>query len=84
MKKSISLSNGIREIVVSPSYLFSLLVLFVISWVTWKQPSVGAAALAAFCTVVPALLTIAEHREQLQINQIDATTPPPPPARGQL
>lgn len=66
----ISLWHGLAELLRSPSGLFALLSLLVISVVTLKQPSVGAGAFVAFFAIVPAVLAWVEHKEALaQINQ---------------
>jgi hypothetical protein len=60
--------NGLRELFQSLSGTFAFITLCVIAVVTWHVPSIGGAALVAFCGIVPAVLAIAEHREQLASN----------------
>ena len=57
---------GLYLILQSLSGTFSLITLFVIAGVTYCFPSIGCGALAAFATVIPAILAYAEHKEQLQ------------------
>lgn len=65
--KTESLWHGMAELLRSPSGVFALLSLMAISIVTWKQPTVGGGAFIAFFPIVCALLTLAEHRETMQI-----------------
>ena len=71
----------------SPSGIFSLLALACITFVTFKQPSVGGMAFSAFMAVVPAILSVVEHREtmaaltqQQNISIVQSAIPP----RGSL
>jgi hypothetical protein len=57
--------SGLIKIFESLSGTFAFITLFVIAGVTWHAPSIGGAALVAFCGVVPAILTYAEHLETL-------------------
>jgi hypothetical protein len=65
IKKHPIILEGIKELIASPSGTFSLLTLLAISIVSWKQPAIGGAALAALATVVPAILAVIEHRESV-------------------
>lgn len=86
------LFSGIIQLIESPSSCFALLTLFIISFVSWRQPSLGSGALIAFCSIVPALLCVAENRETLaQMKQdamsavnsmINPAKPPPPNPTG--
>lgn len=58
--------SGVYEILQSLSGTFALITLFVIAGVTFHSPMIGAAALAAFATVVPSILAYAENKETLQ------------------
>jgi hypothetical protein len=60
-----SLWTGVKQLIESPSGVFSLIALFVIALVSWKQPTVGGVALAAFAGAVPAILAFCEHKETL-------------------
>lgn len=97
IKRHPNILLGINGLIQSPSGVFGLLTLTAITFVTYKQPSVGGVAFAAFVGIVPAILTIAEHRETLAgISQIASpsyvvpltTTVMPPtvnlPSRGML
>ena len=57
--------EGIKLLLMSPSGVFGLLTLFAITYCTVKVPAVGSYAFAAFVAVVPAILCLAEHREQM-------------------
>jgi hypothetical protein len=65
--------NGLRELIISPSGVFSLLCLMVLTVLAWKVPGLGSGPFIAFFGVVPALLAYCEHKEQLQVNAIAAT-----------
>jgi hypothetical protein len=69
---AMKLFSGIAQLIESPSSCFALLTLFIVSFVSWKQPSLGSGALIAFCSIVPALLCVAENRETLQQMKQDA------------
>lgn len=58
--------SGFYEILQSLSGTFSLITLLVIAAVTFHAPMIGAAALAAFATVVPSILAYTENKETLQ------------------
>lgn len=80
IKKHPNILLGINGLLQSPSGIFGLLTLVAITVVTLLQPTVGGVAFAAFVGVVPAILTIAEHRETLAgIPQVAPPAPPPPP-----
>jgi hypothetical protein len=94
IRKQASILTGVSQLLQSPSGLFALLALAAITFVTYKQPTVGGTAFAAFVAVVPAILSWAEHKETvLQMNQYPVplpvnvpvlapsvpTDPPPPP-----
>jgi hypothetical protein len=79
--------NGIYQLITSPSGIFSLIslaVLTVLSWhlgVAWV--TAAAAAWAAFFAIIPAALGYFEHREQLyqwQNNIPQGPTAPLPPS----
>jgi hypothetical protein len=72
--------QGIYLILQSLSGTFALITLIAISYLTWKVPGVGSAALVAFAGVIPAVLAIAEHREQMA--QIVPPAPPNPQGPG--
>lgn len=57
--------QGIYLILQSLSGTFALITLLVIAAVTWHSPTVGGVALAAFTSIVPAILAYAEHKECL-------------------
>lgn len=76
LKKHPNILLGINGLLQSPSGIFGLLTLVAITVVTLLQPTVGGVAFAAFVGVVPAILTIAEHRETLA--GIVQTAPPTP------
>ncbi len=64
------LVNGIVELLNSPSGAFSLLCLIAISIITGRSPIIGVGGFVAFFAVVPAVLALVEHREQMvQLNQ---------------
>jgi len=65
MKKHPNVLLGLSGLIQSSSGVFGLLTLAAITLVTLKRPTVGGVAFAAFVGVVPAILTIAEHRETL-------------------
>jgi len=67
---------GTCQLLQSPSGVFGLLTLSAITLVTLKQPSVGGTAFAAFVTIVPAILSWAEHQETMA----GVVSPPAPPA----
>lgn len=69
---------GLYLILQSLSGTFSLITLFVMAYVTLKQPSIGGMALSGFCAVIPAILCYAEHRETLATMNADAQAPTPP------
>ena len=76
---------GLYLLLQSPSGVFASLTLLAITIVTLKVPAVGGTAFAAFCAIIPGLITWAEHKEQLQMNQIQtqinvSNTPPNPGA----
>jgi hypothetical protein len=71
--------KGVVELLESPSGVFGLLCLAVIGFVSWKQPTLGSAALASFAAVVPAILALAEHRETMCQMQQGYQVPLPPP-----
>lgn len=80
IKRHPNLFLGINGLIQSPSGVFGLLTLAAITFVTFKQPTVGGVAFAAFVGVVPAILAIAEHRETLAgISQIAPPTYVAPP-----
>jgi hypothetical protein len=58
-----NLLNGCKEICYSLSGTFSLITLVVLAIVSWHTSSV--VALAAFASVIPAVLALAENRETL-------------------
>jgi len=62
--------TGLNQLITSPSGLFSLISLAVITIVTWHVPEIGAGAFMAFFAITPSLLIYAEHKEQMQTNQI--------------
>lgn len=79
--------TGLMQLLESPSSCFALITLFIISFVSWKQPALGSGALIAFCGIVPALLCVAENRETLEQMKQDAfaavknlVTPGAPPS----
>jgi hypothetical protein len=72
--------KGIGELLESPSGVFSLLVLIVIGFVSWKQPTIGGVALAAFASVVPTILAFTENREEMCRMQQGYPSPVPPVA----
>jgi hypothetical protein len=77
--------SGLYQILQSLSATFSLLTLIIIAIVTFHAPAIGAVALAAFATAVPAILAYAEHKETLQQAAIQAqTTITNAPDKGQL
>jgi hypothetical protein len=55
---------GIRELINSPSGVFSLICLASISIVTYHSPAIGAGGFVAFFGIVPATLAILEHLEE--------------------
>ena len=58
--------SGLTQILESLSGTFSLITLMTIAVVTIHEgPAVGGGALIAFCGIIPAALTLAEHREQM-------------------
>jgi hypothetical protein len=74
--------SGFYDLLQSGSGVFALLTLLAITFVTWKQPTVGGVAFAAFASIIPAVLAIAENREtMLSMNQPPLPNPaaPPPP-----
>lgn len=73
--------SGFYEILQSLSGTFSLITLLVIAAVTFHAPMIGAAALAAFATVVPSILAYTENKETLQAAALaaqQAVTQPQP------
>lgn len=75
------LLNGISELLQSPSGVFALLCLGIM---TWKAAVLGAGVFIAFFGVVPAILAYVEHKEQLQLNaQADQSNSLHLPPRGQ-
>ena len=80
IKKHAVILTGAKELLASPSGLFSLLTLVAITLVTWHQPAVGSASLASFCAIIPAALGFFEHREAMaQIVPPVPIVPPAPP-----
>ena len=66
---------GLQQLITSPSGVFSLICLAVLTGLSLHLHDSMVMAFSAFFAVVPALLTIAEHRETMaQINQ--PTIPP--------
>ena len=62
--------SGLKQITESLSATFAFITLLAIFILTWHVPSIGGAALVAFCSIVPAILAYAEHKETLAaINQ---------------
>lgn len=59
-----NLCNGFKEICYSLSGTFSLITLVVLAVVSWHTNS--PIALAAFASIIPAVLALAENKEQLQ------------------
>ena len=57
--------SGLKQITESLSATFAFITLLAISILTWHVPSIGGAALVAFCSIVPAILAYAEHKETL-------------------
>ena len=71
------LINGIVELLNSPSGVFSLICLAAISVITYHIPTMGSAAFCAFFAVVPAVLAMVEHREQMaQLNLVQSQASP--------
>jgi hypothetical protein len=62
----LSIFKGLKLLLESPSGTFATIMLAVLGVVTYHQPSVGGVALAAFASVIPTILAITEHREQMQ------------------
>ena len=60
------LLQGMRDILSSLSGTFSLITLLAIGIITYHSPAIGGGALIAFCSIVPAVLAIAEHREAMK------------------
>ena len=79
VRKYTTILGGSLQLLQSPSGVFGLLTLVAITLVTWFQPSVGGTAFAAFVGIVPAILAYCEHREQTQMNAINASIPSAPP-----
>lgn len=90
-----SIFSGISQLIQSPSGVFSLLSLMVLSILTWHDPSMGSAAWVAFFGVVPSALGYFEHKETLAqmtqqsnvtavISQNTITTESKLPDRGKL
>jgi hypothetical protein len=71
-----NLCNGLKEICYSLSGTFSLITLVVLAVVSWHTNS--PIALAAFASIIPAVLTLAENREQLQQVAQQSAKPPFP------
>ena len=59
--------TGIRELVESPSGLFSLICLTVMAILSWHRSEIGTAAWVAFFGVVPAILAACEHLETTNV-----------------
>ena len=64
--------SGLTQILESLSGTFSLITLMTIAVVTIHDPAVGGGVLIAFCGIIPAALTLAEHREQMAEKQLQA------------
>jgi len=86
LKKHPAILLGSYQLLQSPSGVFGLITLAAITVVTLYQPSVGGTAFTAFATIVPAILSWTEHREELvkmanntPSNQIIIPPDPPPP-----
>jgi c-di-AMP phosphodiesterase-like protein len=60
---------GIYQLVISPSGLFSLITLIVITYASLKLHNI--AALAGFATIIPAILAHTENRETMQTNNVN-------------
>jgi hypothetical protein len=72
--------NGLGELITSPSGIFSLISLVVLSVLTWHFPAyMGGAPWCAFFGIIPAALGYFEHKETLAQMSLSQQTPPPPP-----
>jgi hypothetical protein len=71
--------NGLGELITSPSGIFSLISLVVLSVLTWHFPAyMGGAPWCAFFGIIPAALGYFEHKETLAQMSLSQQTPPPP------
>jgi hypothetical protein len=74
--------NGLKELVTSPSGIFSLICLSVLTFLTIKFPSaMGGAPWVAFFGIIPAALGYFEHAETMLAAQQNPPSPflPAPP-----
>lgn len=72
---------GFYLLLQSPSGIFSLICLSIMTILTWRVPVFGAAPWVAFFGIVPAILCYAEHKETMQqiVQSTFSSAPPPPP-----